>query len=209
MIAFSTLLMFSAAVTMLLLSPGPNMAFVIAQGASHGARGGVAAALGIGAADLLLTLATATGVTAVVAAWPAAFELIRYAGVLYLLYLAGQALRRRPAPQAQEGARIGLATVFLRSMLNSLLNPKALLFFMVFLPQFTDLGRGAVAPQLLLLGCVLTAISVVFHALLGAVGGAARRFFADRPAAARLQPYALAALMLALALRLVLMQRPA
>ncbi|MEC5160570.1 threonine/homoserine/homoserine lactone efflux protein [Janthinobacterium sp. CG_23.3] len=209
MIAFGTLFMFGAAVTLLLLSPGPNMAFVLAQGASHGARGGVAAALGIGAADLLLTLLTASGVTAVVAAWPPAFELIRYAGVLYLLHLAYQALRRSPAQAAAACASISLATVFRRAMLNSLLNPKALLFFMVFLPQFVDLGRGPVARQLFVLGCVLTLIGTVFHTLLGWIGGAAGRYLAGRPTLGRMRPYALAALMLSLALRLVLLQRPA
>ncbi len=167
-----------------------------------------AAAWGIAAADLLLTLLTASGVTAIVAAWPPAFDLLRYAGVLYLLHLAYQALRRRPAQAAAAAERISLATVFARSMLNSLLNPKALLFFMVFLPQFVDLGRGPVAQQLIVLGCVLTLISTVFHALLGWIGGAAGRLLARRPALGRMQPYALATLMLLLALRLVLMQRP-
>ena len=206
--------MFVVAVTMLLLSPGPSMAFVLAQGASHGLRGGCAAALGIGVADLVLTALTASGVTAVVAAWPPAFELIRYAGVLYLLYLAFKTLRRQaPAdgcPRAQ-GARaepVALRTVFVRAMVNSLLNPKALLFFMVFLPQFVDLAHGPVLPQLIVLGCVLSLISTVFHALLGGIGGAARRFFARHPQASRWQPYLLAAVLLALALRLVLMQRP-
>jgi threonine/homoserine/homoserine lactone efflux protein len=208
MMTLGTLLMFGAAVTMLMLSPGPNMAFVMAQGASHGARGGVAAALGIAAADLILTGLTASGVTAIVAAWPPAFDLIRYAGVAYLLHLAWKALRRRPAQAGAAAERIALATVFARSMLNSLLNPKALLFFMVFLPQFVDLGRGPVAQQLIVLGCVLTLISTVFHALLGWIGGAAGRLLARRPTLGRMQPYALATLMLLLALRLVLMQRP-
>ncbi len=210
MMTLGTLLMFGAAVTMLMLSPGPNMAFVVAQGASHGARGGVAAALGIAAADLILTALTASGVTAIVAAWPPAFDLIRYAGVAYLLQLAWKALRRRPA-QAGAGAaaeRIALAAVFARSMLNSLLNPKALLFFMVFLPQFVDLGRGPVAPQLIVLGCVLTLIGTVFHILLGWIGSAASRYLARKPLVGRLQPYALAALMLLLALRLALLQGP-
>lgn len=207
MISLSTLSMFSLAVTMLLLSPGPNMAFVIAQGASHGARGGVAAALGIGAADVALTLLTAGGVTAVVAAWPPAFDLLRWAGVAYLLYLAGKALRPRAAGGAAPPQR-ALAAVFVRSMLNSLLNPKALLFFMVFLPQFVDFGAGAVARQLLILGAVLTLISTVFHALLGGIGSAALRRLGRYRLAARLRPYALAGLLLLLALRLVLMQRP-
>lgn len=209
MVAFSTLSMFAIAVTMLLLSPGPNMAFVLAQGATQGARGGVAAALGIGAADIVLTVLTATGVTAVINAWPPAFDVIRYVGVLYLLHMAYQALRQRARADGAVAARISLGTVFRRSMLNSLLNPKALLFFMVFLPQFVDLSKGSVTQQLMILGGVLTLISIVFHALLGSLANVARRFVGRHPRAGQLQPYALASLLLLLALRLVLMQRPA
>lgn len=209
MIEPHTLLMFSAAVTMLLLSPGPTMAFVVAHGASYGLRGGVVAALGIGCADLLLTALTATGVTAIAAAWPPAFDVLRYAGVLYLLYLACQALRSPGSAGAAPATEATLAALFLHAMLNSLLNPKALLFFMVFLPQFADPLRGPVAPQLVLLGCVLAAIGTLFHALLGGASGAVRGLLARHRGAGRLQPYALAAVLLALALRLLLMQRPA
>ncbi|MDF3836725.1 LysE family translocator [Cupriavidus basilensis] len=209
MIAFATLLVFSAAVMMLLLSPGPNMAFVMAHGVSYGLGGGAAAALGIGAADLVLTGLTATGITAVIAAWPPAFDLIRYAGAAYLLWMAYKALRRPRSPLGAVAQQASLKSVFLRSMLNSLLNPKALLFFMVFLPQFVEPGKGNVAGQLVILGCVLTAISVVFHALLGAAGGSARRFLSRNPRAATVQTYGLAVVLVLLALRLIAMPRAA
>lgn len=94
MIDPATLLIFVGAVMLLLLSPGPNMAFVISHGASYGWRGGVASGLGIGLADLILTALTAMGVTALVASWPPAFDLIRYSGGLYLLWLAFKADRK-------------------------------------------------------------------------------------------------------------------
>lgn len=208
MMDLATLTMFVGAVLLLLLAPGPNMAFVISHGVAYGWRGGVASGLGIGAADVLLTLLTATGVTAVVAGWPPAFDLIRYAGVVYLLWLAYQALRaRRPSPLAAV-ARVPLHSVFARALLNSLLNPKALLFFMVFLPQFVRPEHGAIAGQLLVLGLVLTVISGVFHTLLGVFGSALSRGFSGASTWARLQPWLLAAVLLLLALRLALMARP-
>jgi threonine/homoserine/homoserine lactone efflux protein len=208
MIEFTTLSMFAAAVMVLLLSPGPNMAFVMAHGVTYGASGGAVAALGIAAADLVLTTLTATGVTAVAAAWPPAFDFIRYAGALYLLWMAYKAVRRPKEPGGPVVSQTSLAAVFVRSMLNSLLNPKALLFFIVFLPQFVDQAKGGMAQQLIVLGCVMTAISTAFHALLGALSGSARRFLARNPQAATLQPYGLAAVLLLLALRLVVMPRP-
>jgi len=128
MISLVTLGVFSGAVLLLLLSPGPNMAFVISQGVTHGWRGGVASALGIGVADLLLTALTAMGVTAVVASWPPAFDLIRYAGVIYLLWLVFKTLQKRPSLDTPHVGRVALGRVFLQAMFNSLLNPKALLF---------------------------------------------------------------------------------
>ncbi|MBY8954649.1 LysE family translocator [Pseudomonas carnis] len=209
MISLVTLGVFSGAVLLLLLSPGPNMAFVISQGVSHGWRGGVASALGIGVADLLLTALTAMGVTALVASWPPAFDLIRYAGVIYLLWLVFKTLQKRPGLGTAHVGRVALGRVFLQAMLNSLLNPKALLFFMVFLPQFVRPEAGPIALQLMVLGGVLTLIASVFHLLLGLFGGALSRFFAKRTKSAWLQKWGLAAVLMALAVRLAVMSRPA
>ncbi|MBS0343252.1 MAG: LysE family translocator [Proteobacteria bacterium] len=212
MIELSTLAVFAGAVLVLLLSPGPNMAFVMAHGAAFGPRGGTAAAFGIGLADLILTVLTAMGITAAALAWTPSFDLIRYAGAAYLLWLACKALRN-----AGRAAELGdavekqtsLARVFMRATLNSLLNPKALLFFMVFLPQFVEPGQGEVRQQLFLLGCALTVISIIFHALLGAIGDLAGRVLSDSPAARWIQSYGLAAVFMLLALRLAAMPRSA
>ena len=171
MIDLATLAVFSGAVLLLLLSPGPNMAFVVSHGVTHGWRGGMASALGIGVADVLLTALTATGVTALVASWPPSFDVIRYAGVVYLLWLVFKTLQKRPVPNAGHIDRVPLGRVFLQAMLNSLLNPKALLFFVVFLPQFVRPEAGDIAVQLMVLGGVLTVIAAVFHGLLGILVG--------------------------------------
>src|SRR5689334_636922 len=118
-----TLSLFVLAVLALFISPGPNMAFVLSHGLAHGTRGG-------SAADLVHTLCAATGVTALVAAWPPSFDVLRYAGALYLLWLAWQALR----PSAARGDRAqaqpaGFARILRMAFLNNLVNPKALLFF--------------------------------------------------------------------------------
>ena len=129
-----TLSLFVLAVLALFISPGPNMAFVLSHGLAHGVRGGFAAALGISAADLVHTLCAATGVTALVAAWPPSFDLLRYAGALYLLWLAWQALGPAGARCKVQAQPAGFARIVRMALLNNLVNPKALLFFMVFLP---------------------------------------------------------------------------
>lgn len=208
MIDLGTLAVFSGAVLLLLLSPGPNMAFVISHGVTHGWRGGVASALGIGVADILLSALTASGVTALVASWPPSFDVIRCAGVVYLLWLVFKTLQKKPGPDTAHLHRVPLGRVFLQAMLNSLLNPKALLFFVVFLPQFVRPQVGSIAVQLMLLGGVLTLIAGVFHLLLGIFGGVLSRFFARRPRGAWLQRWGLATVLSVLAVRLAVMSRP-
>ncbi len=208
MVDLATLAVFSGAVLLLLLSPGPNMAFVISQGVTYGWRGGLASALGIAVADLLLTVLTATGVTALVASWPPSFDLIRYAGVVYLLWLVFKTLQKKPGLDTAGVNRVPLARVFLQAMFNSLLNPKALLFFVVFLPQFVRPQAGSIAVQLMVLGGVLTLIAALFHGVLGCFGGALSRFFARRSNSAWLQKWGLATVLTVLAVRLALMSRP-
>ena len=208
MIDFATLAVFAGAVLLLLLSPGPNMAFVISHGVTHGWRAGIASALGISLADLLLTALTATGVTALVASWPPSFDLIRYAGVVYLLWLVFKTLHKSPSLDTAHISRLPLGRVFLQAMLNSLLNPKALLFFVVFLPQFVRPEAGSIAQQLMVLGVVLTVIAAVFHALLGIFGGALSRLFTRRSKSAWLQRWGLATVLMVLAVRLAVMSRP-
>jgi len=210
MISLATLALFLLAVLALFLSPGPNMAFVLSHGVAHGPRGGFAAALGISSADLVHTLFAATGVTALVAAWPPSFDLLRYAGALYLLWLAVQALRSsgglpthaKPQPSA-------FARIVRMAFLNNLVNPKALLFFMVFLPQFVDPARGSVPLQLMQLGVMLSAAALAFNTLLGACSGQVGRWLQRRPGAEKLQRGLLALVMVGLAIRLLLLDRPA
>ncbi|KQQ60282.1 lysine transporter LysE [Pseudomonas sp. Leaf127] len=209
MVEPSTLLLFAGAVLLLLMSPGPNMAFVLAHGASYGWRGGVAAALGISAADLVLTALTAAGVTAAIAQWPPSFDLIRWAGVFYLLWMAWKALRVRATGPLHTALQASLMSVFMRAMLNSLLNPKALLFFMVFLPQFVVPGSSSVARQIVTLGLVLTLIATFFHIALGLVGGVIRGYASGKGESAKWQSWGLAGVLVLLAVRLVFTSRPA
>lgn len=210
MIAGSTLALFLLAVLALFLAPGPNMAFVLSHAIASGPRAGFAAALGIAVADLVHTLCAATGITALVAAWPPAFDLLRWAGALYLLWLAWQALRSRGDARSSDAAcASSFARVVRMALFNNLVNPKALLFFMVFLPQFVDTARGSVPLQLVQLGVVLSASALAFNTLLGGCSGQVGRWLQGRPGAAKLQGRMLAAVMLGLAMRLLFLDRPA
>ena len=210
MIDLATFLLFLLAVLTLFLSPGPNMAFVMSHGIAYGPRGGLAAAVGIGSADVVLTALTATGMTAMVFAWSASFDVLRIAGAAYLLWLAIKTLRS-PATALDprcSTANLAFHTIAKKAMLGSLLNPKALLFFMVFLPQFVNPANGQVALQLVIVGLVLSAASVVFNTLLGAFSGRLGTLVKRYPRAASFQKWLLGSVLAALAVRVFLTERP-
>ena len=208
MIHTQTLILFAAAVLALLISPGPNMAFLLSHGISHGARGGLAAAFGIFVADLLLTALTAGGVTAVVTAWPPSFDILRYFGALYLLWLAVQAVRRQGFAQLEKNRKTTAWNIFRMAMLNSLLNPKALLFFMVFLPQFVVPTAGSIPLQLATFGVVLSFIALAFHSSLAIMSGRVGALLSRSSIAVKFFGWLHAILFVGLAARLLLLDRP-
>ena len=216
MIDFATFLLFLLAVLTLFLSPGPNMAFVMSHGMAYGPRGGLAAAIGIGSADVVLSVLTATGVTAMVFAWSASFDVLRVLGAAYLLWLAIKTVRS-PAHtlvadvsgSSPSTANLAFRTIAKNAMLGSLLNPKALLFFMVFLPQFVNPAAGHIALQLLVLGLTLSAASVVFNWTLGSFSGQLGKLLQRHPRTATFQKWLMGCVLAALAIRMFLTERPA
>jgi threonine/homoserine/homoserine lactone efflux protein len=173
-VAPETFLLFLGAVMILMVTPGPNMAFVLASGAAYGWRGGVAAALGIGAVDLVFTLVCAFGLAGFLSAYPAMFDAIRWAGAAYLIYLAVNCIRS--AGQVSKTGAVDAEpsrwAIFVRGLASNIANPKAILFFLVFIPQFIDPGQGAVFAQFVALGCALAVVGTLFHGSLGAIGAA-------------------------------------
>ncbi len=207
LIEYQTLLLFSLAVMALLVSPGPNMAFLLSHGISHGVRGGLAVAIGIFVADLLLTVLTAMGVTAVITAWPPSFNILRYFGAAYLLWLAVQAIRLRGVSRLEEKFKMTTFEIFRMAMWNSLLNPKALLFYMVFLPQFVMPDKGNIPLQLFMLGFTLACIALVFHFALGLASGKLGTLFASSSSKNKYFGWLHCGLFIGLAVRLLFLER--
>ncbi|MBD8493352.1 LysE family translocator [Pseudomonas syringae] len=169
---------------------------------------GFAAALGISFSDLLMTALVSAGVGALIMSWAPAFDVLRVAGACYLIWIAWQALKAPHVTHSTQPQRASLWKIFARAALNSLLNPKALLLFMVFLPQFVSATSGNVSLQLMFLGALLALIALIFHTALGLCAGLLRAKLGSGRIAKRLGTYGFAGVITVLAARLLFLDRP-
>jgi threonine/homoserine/homoserine lactone efflux protein len=169
---WTTVVLFLLPALGLVFLPGPSVLFIMTRSVDGGRRIGAISALGIGAADLIHTTAAAFGLSALLMTSALAFSVVKYLGAAYLIYLGIRTLLRRDEPHRTEGAELQTQTpprMFLQGMTVELLNPKTALFFLAFLPQFVDPGRGTVTLQFLLFGslyAVLGLCSLTFYGLL-------------------------------------------
>jgi len=147
-------LLFVAAGLALNFTPGPDMLYVAARGASEGRSAGIASALGIGAGTLFHIAVVALGLAALLQAVPVAYLVLRIAGAVYLVYLGIRALRSRTTLSLQRIEPAPLPAVFWQGVITNVLNPKVALFFLAFLPQFVDPSRGNPVVQIVVLGLV-------------------------------------------------------
>jgi threonine/homoserine/homoserine lactone efflux protein len=178
--ALETTVGFFTVAVLLGFTPGPDNLFVLMQSVSRGRRAGLLVMLGLCAGLCVHTAAVALGLAAVFSASPMAFVVLKVAGAAYLLYLAWQAFRApASAPGSDDGTPAPAMKLFGRGVVMNLTNPKVLMFFLAFLPQFVDTGAGPVAPQVVWFGLwFIVATLIAFGTiawLAGAIGDRLRR----------------------------------
>ena len=172
--------LFCLAALALLAIPGPAVLYIVVQSAEKGRRVGLASVAGIHLGTLVHVAAAVAGLSALVLASPVAFNVVKYAGAGYLVYLGLRKLLERDDPAPVDAARAApLREALLRGIVVNVLNPKTALFFLAFLPQFVDAGRGGVWSQALVLGLVFIGLGLVTDSLYalaaGTIGGLIRR----------------------------------
>ena len=150
------LALFATAALLLNVTPGPDMLFVLGTAAARGRRAGILAALGVGAGCLLHVCLAAFGIGALLAASPRAFEVLRWAGAGYLVWSGVALLRASKLAVEGPSASASGRTAFWQGVLTNALNPKVVLFFLAFLPQFISDGAARPWLGLLLLGLWFT-----------------------------------------------------
>ncbi|NRT54975.1 LysE family translocator [Sphaerotilus uruguayifluvii] len=178
MLTLPQLLAFTLAAILITASPGPDNLMVLGMGMSRGRRQGIAFGLGCALGCLSHTVLAVLGVSALVAASPVAFTALKLVGGAYLVWLGVNALRHAGASAPVQGASAPAEsprTLFLKGLLANAINPKVVLFFLSFLPQFVVPGQGSVQLQLGLLGGVFTLQAALLFSLLawfaGTIGG--------------------------------------
>lgn len=202
----SDLVSFLLAVLALFLIPGPAVFLTLAQSVHGGRRAGIATALGIALGDLVHVLMAILGLSALLLASATAFQTVKYAGALYLLYLAVKAWRTKPA-QAHKETAIDSGHAFRQGLLTEVLNPKTAIFFLAFFPQFVHPTRGPVAAQLMFLGALFVTLSILYTTLLAVLAGWIRPWLTGDTRLARWQGKFIASLYVGLGLRLALQEQ--
>jgi threonine/homoserine/homoserine lactone efflux protein len=162
-------IVFLVATVAICLAPGPDMLFVVASASRGGARKGLDAVRGITTAMALHVTAAALGLSALFAASATAFNVLRFVGAAYLVWLGIAALRGKPATASDETSS---RDAFRRGFLTNVTNPKVIVFFAAFLPQFVVPGGPPVAVQLLTLGLVFATIGCAFDVAIALAAGA-------------------------------------
>lgn len=205
---FSSLLTFALACVVLFLIPGPGMMFILTSGMARGPRAGAVAALGMATGTVVHTLATAFGLSALLRAAPLALDAVRVAGAVFLVYLAITMLRaaRTTVTDTVQSGR-SLRRTYGMAVLTNLANPKVVLFYLAFLPQFLTEGGWPVWTQLLTLGLILTVLGLIMDVAIGLLAGTLSRLLMARPAIRRWLNRAAAAIFGGLAVRLVVDSR--
>lgn len=203
--------LFFLALAVVFLLPGPDMILLLQTGARQGKGAALATALGLGVARGCHVALAALGLAALFKAVPWTFDVVRLAGAAYLLWIGIQCLRTTMMPPlSDEDSARGKPRwrgAIQRGLLTNLLNPKALLFCSVLLPQFIDPHAGPVLAQFAILGAVLVGVGLLFDSAYALAGATLGRWLQRNPSAQRFQQWLFGSLLIGFALRLTLVQQ--
>ena len=207
MIPLDSLALFAFASLMLSLTPGPNLMYLISRTLCQGRGAGLISLAGTTSGFLFYAVTAAFGLTAVFVAIPMLYDLVRWAGAAYLLWMAWDAVRphgsgglfaRRDLPPVRN------AVLFRKGVVTSILNPKVALFYLALFPQFVDPARGSVLTQSLLLASLQIVINAVGDMLFVLAAAQAARWLAERPGWLAVQRWVLGGVFAGIALKLAI-----
>ncbi|ACM25212.1 LysE family translocator [Rhizobium rhizogenes] len=188
----------------MVLTPGPNMIYLVSRSISQGPAAGLISLGGVAGGFVFYMLSAAFGITAFVFAVPFAYDALRLAGAVYLAWLAWNALKPggRTAFQVRDLPKDSKRRLFTMGLVTSLLNPKIAILYLSLLPQFIDPAAGSVFTQSIILGFTQIVISLTFNAIFALTAGSIAMFFARRPAFMLVQRWLMGTVLAGLAVRM-------
>jgi threonine/homoserine/homoserine lactone efflux protein len=207
----SSVLAFALVSLGIVLTPGPNMIYVISRSITQGASAGLVSLGGVALGFVFYMLCAAFGITALLFAVPYAYDALRFAGAAYLLWLAWQAVKPggRSPFQVKKLAVDSPRKLFAMGLVTNLLNPKIAMLYLALLPQFIDPAQGSVLVQSLVLGSIQIAISVSVNATIAFTAGSIALFLSTRPSWMLVQRYLMGTVLAGLAVRMAVEARRA
>jgi threonine/homoserine/homoserine lactone efflux protein len=172
MFSTTTLLLFLSTSILLILAPGPDVLFAIAQGINNGKKAGLLTALGLAFGNIIHITAATLGVAVILQTSPIAFNTIKLLGVIYLFYLAYKAIKHRNDRLSfQETKKISNLKMFTRGFIMNVLNPKVAIFFLAYFPQFITKGEYSETLQMLILGTIFITLVILIFGAMGYFAG--------------------------------------
>jgi threonine/homoserine/homoserine lactone efflux protein len=206
MIPFSELVLFASAALVMVITPGPNMIYLISRSISQGKQAGIVSLVGVVAGFVVHMLAAASGLTALFMAIPIGYELLKWFGAAYLLWLAWQAVKpgARSPFEPRDLPIDSRNKLLAMGFLTSVLNPKIAIFYLAILPQFISPENGSVFTQSLILGSVQITVSFIVNALIALSAAKIAGWFSLNPIWLGIQRYLMGFVLAGLAVKLML-----
>lgn len=172
------LLSFITSSVLLTLMPGPDNIYVLTESAVNGAKNGISISAGLAAGLLIHTTLAATGLSLILSNSPTAYQIIKYMGAAYLVYLAIQSYRSRKDAANEEKHQNNRSTVklFAKGFILNITNPKVSLFFIAFFPQFVNHESGSIITQMFLLGFIFMGLAFIIFSIIALISGTLRKF---------------------------------
>lgn len=170
--AIESIFTFIIASSLISIAPGPDNIFVLTQSALYGRRSGVIVTFGLCTGLVVHTSAVALGVAAIFQASSLAFNILKFVGAGYLIYLAWQAFMAKPSDfDSSSGTYLSTKVLYFRGIIMNITNPKVSIFFLAFLPQFTNPHEGNLVTQFFVLGIVFISVALVVFCCIAVLAG--------------------------------------
>ena len=209
MIELTNLYMFIVASFVLCLVPGPDNIYVLTQGMTKSKKAAIVTTLGLTTGLIVHTSAAALGISVIFQTSQIAFDIVKYVGAMYLLYIAYQAFKYRnePLDLSVQNSSTELKKLYIKGFIMNILNPKVSIFFLAFLPQFVTLENGNIPMQMIVLGLVFMLMTIVVFSGIGIAGNLLSKKLLEKPSIVKYMNILTSFVLISLGLKLALSSR--